>query len=786
MSEEAKTLKIFEPLKLYFAILCEANCSSNDECDELMNTIARENCDPSAKFTNNFMNALAWFAKELKEADAPIGSYTIRNNLKKIFEQAFNDGKRGDDLVNSITNLVNNADKSFLSGFKMNDDNGEGKSYMELLKNSIDEEKADNIGSIFGSWIKKSFGDLYKKNEKYFDENIKQNILSTKLDSCQKLLLDKYFEIKADEGVYDLTIDEYIKEKEKYEKYSARLNAKPNADKTEALIVSILPKEVREAFNNYLVQPPKEGSPVFYETTECVVKVKISHKEPAKESYKVPNVKNLMDFFKKIALEPSKKMERPKAEYVPDSPDNEKYYDSDKERTAYGWPADFEVKNFSDKWRVDRAGNLYKLDEKTKKFKIYEDKDYEADVAKFDGDNCGGLCIFDDISKCKEFFKDMVNDKKYNMDELSKIINGNDFVRSYKALKKNIVEVNPLFVVGTLKLFGFQKYTQLNDDGTKTIKIESFTRWWNRQNKESNLGDKLKASKEPEYTGTSGVFPGSHPGLTPPAPANLELFFKLLIEFINSNEFVLSPKDKSLVNKSGKPKLDWYNSLKNSPDYLTINGKKVRNKVKDELMKRSSTSNDSKNLFELADEMRKNNLSGLKSINSGIKENALNLSTLLGLMVGVTQGGKIRLSKANTFGTGIGYGSTHLGGGDVDISTPCHTKAMDIFKTGMEKLKSRGIDLKSELKNKIKTELGDLAELEVKLYEQLKILTKYANIVKLLDENNQEVDEAVMESAIDKYNKLSLKVSTKADNTIATLLRNLFEDRSSGSYYSDL
>ena len=61
-------------------------------------------------------------------------------------------------------------------------------------------------------------------------------------------------------------------------------------------------------------------------------------------------------------------------------------------------------------------------------------------------------------------------------------------------------ENNPSFVIGTLKAFKFEKWEQLNRDGSKTIKVESFSRWWTRKGKEfmthpkspNSLADRIK------------------------------------------------------------------------------------------------------------------------------------------------------------------------------------------------------------------------------------------------------------------------------------------------------
>ena len=102
------------------------------------------------------------------------------------------------------------------------------------------------------------------------------------------------------------------------------------------------------------------------------------------------------------------------------------------------------------------------------------------------------------------------------MKELGKLINDPTFITNYNALKENIINVNPIFVIGTLRLFSFEKWSKLNDDGSKTVKVESFTRWWNR------MGNKLNVDSKNTSTNTGFVKP-------PNPPQNLELFLKLLV-----------------------------------------------------------------------------------------------------------------------------------------------------------------------------------------------------------------------------------------------------------------
>ena len=54
------------------------------------------------------------------------------------------------------------------------------------------------------------------------------------------------------------------------------------------------------------------------------------------------------------------------------------------------------------------------------------------------------------------FFDQMMKKQAYSMEQLAEIINNKDFVTNYNALKNNIIKVNPIFVLGTLKIFDFE------------------------------------------------------------------------------------------------------------------------------------------------------------------------------------------------------------------------------------------------------------------------------------------------------------------------------------------
>jgi hypothetical protein len=752
---ETKTLEIFTPLQTYFEILCESGKCDNfsgSDCQELINILTKtESSEPEC--VGNFINALKSFAYELKKADTPISLYTIKGKLKNIFLKS---EKR--DILDIVNNVDNATD---LSGFKMIQDNGEGITYKEILENIINSAvRADNE-TIFNMWINKAFP-IYEANIQYFNDKIKPNLKD--LVPCQKRILNDYFEVKVGNSSSNVSVEDYISKMDSdYSGEAARLNTKVEGER--AKIVNLLPESVKEAFDKFLVSP-FDVKPDFVYKNGCYV-LKPTTKEPVKEEYKVPDTNAVLEWFGKVALELNARPKGPS--YVPEAEDKEPFVDSD--NVEYNFPADFEVTKYQ--WGVDKSGKLYKKDDKGT-FNEYPKSSLDADAKSFqskDG-NCGKLCIFEDVNECSKFFEKMIKGDPLKIDELSEIINNGDFVKSYKALKENIVNVNPLFVVGTLKLFGFQKYTELTDDGRKMVKIESFSRWWNRQNQDNKLSDKLKIETP---------FPGSHSSQSPPAPANLELFFKLLIAFINNNEFVLNPRDKTIMNKTGKPKLNLYGESKPT---MMVNGKEVPNPY----YKSASNGAKPESLSNLVNLMKKNVSYSSRPVSMGMTEGTLNLSTLLGLMVGVTNGGKISLSKIPRYSTGHGY---VVGGGVEDVKVPnllpCGADALFVYTEGIKALKQKGKTLNPKIDAELQDQIKQLSKLEDSVSEQLKVLASYVKIINILkDDKTQIIDNELMKDAIKKYNSSSTKLAEKSDSTIMSILKNLDENTGPSSFYSNV
>lgn len=750
----SETLKIFEPLNTYFSILCESNCDDYSKCKGLINILTTVNCtEDDGELNENFKNALSWFASELKKADSPIGVYTIKNRLKNIFQETI----VNNDYVSNVVYSVNNATN--LNGFKMGESNGED-TYENILKKSFDKTKSAE--QIFEEWFSQSF-DTYEKAEEYFESNIKDKL--TSLNICQMKLLEDFFEVKIEKQSTPVSIRDYINDM----KPKARLNMKMLNGKPK--LYQLLPSNVIGPFDEYMTSADPVGSPVFYAKPGCYDEYKLKMSSSTKkEPFKVLNPKPVLNWAKAETLGNTSRGYK-KVEYIEDPVDEEDYIDND--GTTYKFPNSFEnVVNYKDNWRADITGKLWKKDDKGK-FVEYTDQELEKDAASFqspDG-SCGKLCIFSDPNKCAQFFERMMKRNSLSMSELSSIINNKDFVKNYNELKENIVKVNPLFVIGTLRMFGFVKYTELRDDGSKVVKMESFTRWWNRHK------DKL--------SGLTGTTHKNVPPFNPEPPANLELFFKLLILYINNNEFVLNPQTKQFTTSKtvSVKKIHPFKQLRNSK------GELVDNPNYDKQMaiyegRAITTSSRPESLSNLVDIMRKNAQMGSRPISMAHPENRLNLNTLLGLMVGITNNGHIRLSRESPYSTGKGY----LYGGNTEM-LPCSKNATEIYAMGVAALEKKGKSLSVSEQEEIQRELTQLNELEQTVYKKLNTMARYVKVINVMNDEakNNEVTNDIMAKAVNEYESSSNKLAAKSDTTISMLLKKLFDDKiSPKSYYSKL
>ena len=151
MSEEY-TLEIFKPLKQYFDILCTNNCYDYENCKDLMNTLIRDNCE-DIYLSQNFLDALGNFVRNLKKADCAVGQITIKNKLKNIFDNVVDKINNKDEFIKFVTMFVNNER---LNNFKMTDkiyeNNTDNKTYKDILIEVYDSSVNKNIDTIFNNW----------------------------------------------------------------------------------------------------------------------------------------------------------------------------------------------------------------------------------------------------------------------------------------------------------------------------------------------------------------------------------------------------------------------------------------------------------------------------------------------------------------------------------------------------------------------------------------------------------------------------------------------------------
>lgn len=820
-------LSIFEPLKKYFeliSVFCPTFQNCDDKCFEnYKKMLASNNCDINDGLSENFMNNLKKFAHNINKADCVMGNKTLKNTFVEIFNNSFtknsinlNDSlnldaikKNKKNIINDIINSINANETVQKTGFKISDKvDVDSKTYEELLevaysnlitkfenfKNKNSTNKNLNfVNDYINLWLLESFEYLYENCEKYFRRtflNDLKDCKSKKLQRCQKNLMEKFFEIKNEMGeivgwnefwgnaepenwglVKNLCGDENSYENKN--KCDYRLNAKN--DGKFALISYLFPKEVHTMFNDLLINPQNEND-LLIGGDDKDLDLKLDQD-------------TILNFVKKEIsnLLITNKNEK----YNPDGSDDEKYVDNNS--NEYKFRDDFqnEINEYTNKWAADKTGDLYYKNDDGKYVEYNKDKEkMNNDLESIgDMDKCGNLNIFDDVNKCNEFFKKILdnNSKPYNVDELSKVINSDNFVPNYYNLKKNLVNVNPLFIIKTLKIFGFQKYEELNDDGTKIIKIEPFSRWWNRH----------KSSISKDSRGKS--FPGRHPksdmDMENP-PANLKLFFKLLIEFINNNEFVLNPVDKKIFSKNKKLTTGLARPMEN----FSINGKLIPNSFyKQEMaMYNNDVYNDEKlpSYSDLLKMMNKNPL-----INKGIKFRSKNdlfdLNTMLSLIADITTGRKNNfLKNIPPYTTGhniIGGTGTDVEDyiktnnlGDLNNAFQCSKQLIDLFLNGEKNLKKKNKNLDENTRNQILNNIKDMTDLEKDLYNRLYKLTKYIEIIKILndDTDNQNLNFDIIEKDIKKFEKKSSEFSNKIDVSVLEILKNLFDNKS--SYYADL
>jgi hypothetical protein len=752
---QIETLDIFKNLKQYFQILCNDKCAQND-CNELINKLALVNCgDESSaiKPEPEFLNALNAFAVELRKADMPLGMVTIKDKLKKYWDIAKNDEKYKENLtaknfVKVFETLIE-TNSNDLSGFKLDnmaymDNSSNNITYKDILLKQIEtfikkgdkDFNMDINNELYNVWLDASFS-LYDLNHLYFKNNIKDKLI--KLDECEKYLLTNYFKITINDK--DIDYNEYIESYLKEDEIPARLNTIIKNGK--AKIVELLPEAVRDTFNKLLITPLNDVDMgiVYVPEKKCYELEKIDNTPTSTPVWTLDKnkIKEIFDYFKKTINEINN--------------NNKENYTQDNNIDG------LKIVNYSDKWRAvdnnDDKGVVfeYKKDENSV-WEVYDEKTYDKDFEN----KSTKICLFNNEQKCKEFFNEL-SSGNMNIEYLKRILNDAD--TDFNDLRTNISSIDPYFIVGTLKMFGFEKYTELNKDGsTKLIKFESFKRWWER--------NKYKYGFNENAT----------------APSKLESFFKILIEFINGNEFILNSKTKEFYSKkpviSKKTYQDYLNAYLAEPDKKDKNDNIIKDEYKESLKKQINTK--SKSINSLYN--HRNDLPNLR-----IADNRLNLKDLLNLVVRVTTNGKISLQKLYPFSTGIGF---QVGG---ELTNEDLVKLKDsMYPTALQALNLL-MECQSELKNLNKTiddntfkniydNIISMNGLEEKIYKQLQTISKYDQIIRTLDEKTvKTVGENEMNKEITEYEKAGKKLSTQTTN-LHEMLKNIMNNKERSFYNS--
>ncbi len=862
-------LSIFKPLEQYFDFLYKINLETYrdiDSLEEIMEIVTSDKCDNDGDVkttSKNFIIAMKNFANILKQYDTPTTYLTIKGVLETMFNETYVDLK-GQDWFPGAKNInidafikkyseeINNNPICKEVNFHMWDKFAIGsesippsKNLEEQIKDSIEDNSTyagmlkeiysgyesnfsegglDNQirTKLFGEWMTKVFN-VYDNNFKQFEILVRE-ILNNKNDGkktkqSQTNLLKKYFTIynkenKELKGFWDKDPDDYQPNK-------ARLNVNPNSTNTMAKICELFPDSLKTEFNRLFLSRDITDSGSSYNSEKCFkfdkeqIENLVNVVENKPELIKLNAIKNneIMNFnaLKSKEFEKNSLISRRNSDnkYIADAEDNEEYSDITGEKNKFSFYAEeINKESNQDQWRTDNRGQLYKKNDKSGKYILYTDEDRKKDFENFmlGDDKCGNLCIFSDPVKCQEFFKNVILDNKtLDTEQVAKFISEKSFADNYNNMKENIVKVNPVYVIATLRAFGFKKWNSgIQADGNKVVKIESFTNWWDR------FGYKLM---ETDLEGSklsnkfSSGFPGTHDGLIPKPPANLELFLKLLVNYINNNEFVLNPLDGSLINSKQKTTLYPQPSeseiiTASSQQFINLvdkNGKPLKDKNGNQLQGKNplyrKNLTDSKTSLTEALKIAKS-IPRLKS--SGLKENIYGLDLLYNMMLGL--------------GIGPLYGGSV---GSKDISSElekCINSTSDcekVFKEispylgkytyyaleayvysimGMNK---RGKKLDNNENQKIIENLKKLNEAEQHLTAELIQLAKYSRIINSVPDElvNEIVTLDTITDTINKAESMTKKVSKKSENFIEfveRLLKGEIDDAGSKSYYTSL
>ena len=408
----------------------------------------------------------------------------------------------------------------------------------------------------------KSF-DLYNESIKYFKEKFLNVIFQNNfphcfVNKCHKMLMENYFEIIDNLGNIiqwttfwgDATPTNWgiLKNNDKtYEpKYRLNIivvdkNLKPLSKNKlnieyknlTAKIVYIFPIKVREDFNKYLIFNNNSSTRINSDTTynifqtcnpEQYIKI-LAFKNDilADNYYLVEDVEQPIEDLEELAEDSDKD----DLEVFNEEINQKKKWATDLNNNLWKQKLYIHDKNFSFKW------TKYSTEKIITDANLFENNDF-----------CGHLYLFKNKDKCVEFFKYMVDNKGYTPYGLIILINDPEFVCNSEELQKNIDNVNPIYVIGTLRIFGFKKYLKHCNDGTKIIKFESYNNWWTRKSVE------LEKAKN-EYNLSYNLVPTK----------NFKLFFNLLILYINNNEFVFNPQKNEFFNNLVSTKNDGITDL---------------------------------------------------------------------------------------------------------------------------------------------------------------------------------------------------------------------------------
>jgi hypothetical protein len=840
-------LSIFNPFSEYFKILHNVCETFDNACvDKNLSDIVTNKCDASgtkpinSDVSDNFKTALNLFALNLKTFDYPISQITIKGQLYDNFLKAFKEnGYNFDDKQTKSTPLNNPKLTTAIDKMKtlsigiLNMDEAYSldktivKTYAaeldDLCKSETlptDRTVKDLLDKIFDTWINKVFniyGDSKTRFDLFLDDLVTAYRFATDktIEPSHISAFNIFFQLlddaslpvetdpSRDKNIWGIMIEE-IRTTGKltsfYGKYRINIKvvreykdllkpySKPNraTQKLQAGIVFAFPKSVQNEFNDALIRKvDSRNARADANDKKNFYTVRAECKKGA-YTLDADQVKSVLNFMKRSG--PTRGVP-----YEDEYKETEEYSDGSK---SYSYD---EFKNivdgYSRTWARDYQGNYYtRIDDKGKigkSFKLYGEDRLKEDIESFKTGtgNCGHLCIFSDPVECEKFFKDMVESKPIGYDRLAKMVNGNTFMNDFSVLKDNIVKVNPAFVIGTLRAFKFEKWEKLNSDGTKSIKVESFSRWWTRVGQNFM---KDGASSLPTGTKTHKlVDPVTGKEVTPEPPQNLELFLKLLVSFINNNDFVLNPQSSHRIISNRLPiTSSGLNDYGDEPATFTIieNGKTITipnsayGKVK-EL--------NAPNLARAFSEIKKNG--SLRAADPGLPENRSILNALWGLSVGINGLGKMSFAAPRTttglsyYGHYGGYKHNHYGGTDLaDLVKewgPCSKTAYEGLMHAKAVLKNKGKSFDDKLFDDLIVKIKEMANLESELYIQLSLIANYEKVISSLtdgDDGVSTVTNDYMKDAVKEYEARAKIVSDKSD-AFTSIFMNIMNSRTGSS-----